>query len=1120
MTKVMSLIAIAIAAGVLCFNTIPDIISSTTRSESKNEVSGQSRTTRGTELARNSTPHNPLQVGHPLFASPHANPIAAHGRHVFVVNTPADTVDVIDAKSKTITHRIPVGIDPVSIAIRPDGKEIWVSNHVSDSVSVIDTDSTSATYLHVIATIQEFDPQTKATLFDEPVGIAFASNEKAYIALSSENKIAVVDAKSHQISSHLRIPAQDPRAIFVRNDRLYVIPFESNNKTQLSGGARRDIDGELVTFDAWEHSIRVNNVLSLGHKTDIVKHPDVPDRDLFVFDTKTDRLVETVDSLGTLLYGLTVSSKGDVYIAQSDARNDVNGRAGTKKHSLKELGNRAFLNQITKVSFTEGKAQEPELMELEPLPPTQPEPGRALATPYAIQLSDDDSTLVATAAGSDKLFTVDAQSGKVLGRIAVGAVPRGIALENSKKGKPEIAWVYNAVANTVSCIDLVDPSEPKIAGFIKLEDPTHPSVKLGRTWFNDADASTTGTFSCASCHPDGHSDQLLWVLKTPVVSGGDQIMPRSTMPISGLRDTAPFHWDGIPGDPYGGNNSANVHGSSPPNSDPHDPNSASRHLIDGGLATTMHLDGDKSVNDEGKIGKLSAAERDDMAKFLLSLTYPPAQRRAFDNKLSERAETGFKLFHIDGDNDPSKDRPNVCGNCHRMPFLVSTNTPGTGMDAPTWRGAYDRFLILPQGRLNIIEFPFYRRVAERGQSEEEIWRFSWGGRRRFNPIWSMVLEGSTGFSGTFARQVTLNSQTANDQLTNELLDALEVSATDGAIVLEGDGTILRGSDSQTISVQYDPTFQNGMYVNKANSSQFFSRQDLVSMASKGNLVATFTGRHGKHADISTPQPAIWTLGSIHEQRGRQKFPILFDENQFMSVSGRHFDESANVYVDGRRVKATIKTTGNQQEEVLIKFELLPEQGMHLLQVQTAQGLFSNDFIFHVVNNFEGAKKLRSELELPHTGPKDTLAKLVAVGDLEGLKRRIKRIRQINDPRGERGSTLLSTAALYGQVEVAKLLIESGADVNARNRDGNTPLHSAAFFCRNEMVNLLLKNGASETQKNNRRESPTDVVSGDWNNRLSGIYLGIANAIGIEIELDYIKQNRPIIKKRLEDKLEQ
>ena len=251
---------------------------------------------------------------------------------------------------------------------------------------------------------------------------------------------------------------------------------------------------------------------------------------------------------------------------------------------------------ITRVGFKDGSAEKPDFIDLEPLPPEHPAKGKALATPFAIQISDDDSTLVVSAAGSDKLFTVDAASGAVLGRIAVGAVPRGIALENGEDGKASQAWVLNAVANTVSVVDVSDPASPQVVGFIPLEDPTHRQVKLGRTWFNDADASTTGTFSCASCHPDGHTDQLLWVIKTPIVTGGDQIMPRSTMPIRGLRDTAPFHWDGIPGDPYGGINSASIRRHVPPNSSIDDPASSTRNVIDGGLAATMHLEGDKILS--------------------------------------------------------------------------------------------------------------------------------------------------------------------------------------------------------------------------------------------------------------------------------------------------------------------------------------------------------------------------------------------------------------------------------------------------------------------------------------------------------------------------------------------
>ena len=165
-------------------------------------------------------PSGPAVVGHPSFLSPHSRPVTLNGEHVFVVNTPADTVDVIDRRTRRVVRRIAVGVDPVGLALRPDGKELWVSNHVSDSVSVIDLEKGSATRFHVVATVQDLDPRTKATRFDEPVGIAFASNEKAYVALSSENKIAVINTRTRKVERRLNITAQDPRAIVVRGDRL------------------------------------------------------------------------------------------------------------------------------------------------------------------------------------------------------------------------------------------------------------------------------------------------------------------------------------------------------------------------------------------------------------------------------------------------------------------------------------------------------------------------------------------------------------------------------------------------------------------------------------------------------------------------------------------------------------------------------------------------------------------------------------------------------------------------------------------------------------------------------------------------------------------------------------
>ena len=298
-------------------------------------------------------------AGHPGFASPHSNPIGVLPDYsrLYVANTQSDSVDVFNAQTGSALTRIHVGVDPVAIAVRPDGLEVWVSNHVSDTVSVIDTDPTSPTHHQVIATIQDVDPVSRSTRFDEPVGIAFTGDSrKAYVALSSINRIAVLDVESRQVLDRLKIRSQDPRAIKVAGNRLYVVAFESGNRSQVSGCLPEDIDGDVCTFN-----VEQQNVPGEGYDSDITRHPDYPDRDLFVFNTDTDEPVDTVSSIGTLLYGLTATDSGKVFISMTEARNYVNGRAGTgmPKHSLLELENRAFLNQVGVVDCANGTVKSP-----------------------------------------------------------------------------------------------------------------------------------------------------------------------------------------------------------------------------------------------------------------------------------------------------------------------------------------------------------------------------------------------------------------------------------------------------------------------------------------------------------------------------------------------------------------------------------------------------------------------------------------------------------------------------------------------------------------------------------------------------------------------------------------
>lgn len=57
------------------------------------------------------------------------------------------------------------------------------------------------------------------------------------------------------------------------------------------------------------------------------------------------------------------------------------------------------------------------------------------------------------------------------------------------------------------------------------------------------------------------------------------------------------------------------------------------------------------------------------------------------------------------------------------------------------------------------------------------------------------------------------------------------------------------------------------------------------------------------------------------------------------------------------------------------------------------------------------------------------------------------------------NTGLHWAASLGLAEMARLLIDNGADLDIRNNDGNTPLHWAAGEGRKELVVILIAHGA-------------------------------------------------------------
>lgn len=66
-----------------------------------------------------------------------------------------------------------------------------------------------------------------------------------------------------------------------------------------------------------------------------------------------------------------------------------------------------------------------------------------------------------------------------------------------------------------------------------------------------------------------------------------------------------------------------------------------------------------------------------------------------------------------------------------------------------------------------------------------------------------------------------------------------------------------------------------------------------------------------------------------------------------------------------------------------------------------------------------------------------------------------------NPRGEGGYSPLHEAAGSGQLELARLLIKHKADVNAKGDDGKTPLAIALEYKQIEVANLLRQHGATQ-----------------------------------------------------------
>ena len=159
---------------------------------------------------------------------------------------------------------------------------------------------------------------------------------------------------------------------------------------------------------------------------------------------------------------------------------------------------------------------------------------------------------------------------------------------------------------------------------------------------------------------------------------------------------------------------------------------------------------------------------------------------------------------------------------------------------------------------------------------------------------------------------------------------------------------------------------------------------------------------------------------------------------------------------------------------------------------------------------DNEKEPASEVEVK--APSMDIHSATLLGDLDVIKQHIAAGSNLDEQEPAVGSTPLISAAVFGKTEVARALIEAGANMNLKNNEGSTALHSAAFLCRLEIVEILLENGADKELLNNYGSTAHQSVMAPFAD-VKFIYDQFSKdlgPLGFKLDYEYVEATRPKI----------
>lgn len=130
-------------------------------------------------------------------------------------------------------------------------------------------------------------------------------------------------------------------------------------------------------------------------------------------------------------------------------------------------------------------------------------------------------------------------------------------------------------------------------------------------------------------------------------------------------------------------------------------------------------------------------------------------------------------------------------------------------------------------------------------------------------------------------------------------------------------------------------------------------------------------------------------------------------------------------------------------------------------------------------SYKAMQNSPSRARIPLDGSRPAVLEAIRRGDAETL---IKELDAGVDPNlvdSAFGIPLLSWAALKGDIESARILLDAGANVNLRSMNGSRPVHHAAFLGHAGIIDLLAARGADLASRSDKGDSAADVARTDY-----------------------------------------